>query len=615
MCGIIGYIGNEDNALEALRFGLEKLEYRGYDSCGIALASEENIEVFRTLGSPQNLPSSFSRLFRCGIGHNRWATHGKVTVENAHPHKSEDEEVYLVHNGVVENSDEIKKSLAAGGIKFTSDTDSEVLVNLISHYYKKRNTHSSSLENNHLKAIKSALNSVEGTYGLAILFKDSPDIMYGARRSSPLIIGVGKDEHFIASDTNALPAHVDKVVYLDDDQIVSLSSDSFIIHSLKNNKIVKGFEKTKKIKIRNESTSKGNFSTYMEKEIFEQSKTIKDTLRGRFTDDFSSVKLGGLNLNKQINRVLFLGCGTAYHAGLLGKYYMENIAKVPASVEFSSEYKYKNNPTEDGTLVVGISQSGETIDTLSALQEAQSKDLDTIAITNVVSSSIAREVPQGVYQRVGPEISVASTKAFTSQVTLLLMLSILVGRKNNLSLIDSKKYINQIRLLPELIDQTLELQDSISHISGLYQLMHSIDFLGRQYMYPIALEGALKLKELSYIDSHGYPSGEIKHGPLATVCRGRRCIFLAPQESIKDKNISSMKEIKARGGDIILLKQKGQEFPKDCYDQFLEVPKCQDILLPIVSVVPLQIFAMQMARRKGLNIDKPRNLAKSVTVE
>jgi glucosamine--fructose-6-phosphate aminotransferase (isomerizing) len=616
MCGIIGYIGKKEGAFDKIYSGLKDLEYRGYDSCGVALSiGEGEIEVFRTLASPEKLaPRIKDENFDRGLGHTRWATHGKVTIENAHPQTSFCGNVCIVHNGVIENAEEIKKSLLAKKYKFSSDTDTEVLVNLIAHFYKKINKKNDG-DGGRLKAIKSALNSVEGTYGLGIMFKDSPDKIYGARRSSPLIVGVGKGENFLASDANALPPYIKKVIYLEDEQIVSITKEDFSIHWLKSGLDIDGLTKIKRIKARKQRTNLGEHSCYMEKEIFEQPNAIRETLRGRFCDDYSCIKLGGIDLDKKISRILFLGCGTAYHAGLLGKYYMQNIAGVPASVEYSSEFKYKNNPTEDDTLVVGISQSGETLDTLAAIQEAKSRGFNTMAITNVVSSSIAREVPEGIYQRVGPEISVASTKAFSSQVTILLMLAVALGRKRDMNALEAKRYINQIRRIPELMEQALLLNDAMSRLGNVYHKSTSLDFLGRQYMYPIALEGALKLKELTYCDSHAYPSGEIKHGPLALVWRGRRHLFLAPQETLKDKNISNIKEIMSRNGDVFLLKQKGQEFPEDDYREIIEIPKCKDFLLPIISVIPLQLLAMHMAKAKGHNVDKPRNLAKSVTVE
>ena len=515
----------------------------------------------------------------------------------------------------MENAEDVKNTLRLEGYKFKSDTDTEVLVNLISFFYKKQNKKKDKQENQ-IKALKTALKAVEGTYGLAVIFSDNPKTIYGARMSSPLLVGVGDGENFLASDANALPHHISKVVYLEDGQLAIITNEDFSIQWINKFEKINEFAKIKKIKKRKQDESKGEHSCFMEKEIFEQGTSIRDTLRGRLADDFSSIKLGGIDLDKKISRVLFLGCGTAYHAGLLGKYYVENISGIPASVEFASEYKYKNSPTEKDTLVVVISQSGETIDTISAVQEAKERGLNVMAVTNVVSSSLAREVPEGVYQRVGAEYSVASTKAFTSQITILLMMAVELGRKNNISLLQYKKYINSIRKIPDLIEQTLTMSAETARRFGvIYSGMPQLDFLGRQYLYPIALEASLKLKELTYIDSHGYPSGEIKHGPLATVARGRSTFFIATQESIKDKNISNMKEVKARDGGVYLVKQKGQEFPSDCYDEMIEVPKCPDFISPILSVIPFQLLPMHMAQSKGLNVDRPRNLAKSVTVE
>jgi glutamine---fructose-6-phosphate transaminase (isomerizing) len=609
MCGIVGYVGKDYSGSKKIYQGLKSLEYRGYDSCGIAISNDKNnqIEIFKSVGDTQNLLRFEIPTSKIGIGHTRWATHGCVNIENAHPHVSQDGQIYLVHNGVIENADEIKKYLESQGIKCDGETDSEVLVNLISYNYKKHSPCT------HVEAIKKSLREVEGTYGLAIIFNDNRDIIYGAKRSSPLIVGVGNNENFLASDKNALPPHIRKVVYLDDEQIVSISNKDFKVFYLNSTTSLNGYSLLKEVENDYYKVDKGNFSSYMEKEIFEQPKSIENTFTGRLTDE--EIKLGGINLNKKINRFLFLGCGTAYNAGLMGKYFMENIARIPTSVEYSSEYKYKTSPFDKNVLAVALSQSGETIDTIGAVKEAQSKNINTIAITNVVMSSLARLVPEGIYQRVGPEISVASTKAFTSQLTLLLMLSVAAGRKRNMSILQSCKYISEIKKIPNLINATLQLKSKIQRLASIFYQFDTIDFLGRQYMYPLAIEAALKLKELTYINSHAYASGELKHGPLATVCEGKPFFFLAPQESLRDKNISNMKEIKARGGSIILLKQKGQNFPKDCFDECIEIPRAPSYILPIISTVPLQMFAMYMAKKRGLNVDRPRNLAKSVTVE
>ena len=609
MCGIVGYVGKDYSGSKKIYQGLKNLEYRGYDSCGIAISNDKNnqIEIFKSIGDTDNLLKFEIPTSKIGIGHTRWATHGSVNIDNAHPHNSEDGEVYLVHNGVIENSDEIKNSLKSKGIKFYGDTDSEVLVNLISYNYKKYKPCT------HVEAIKKSLREVEGTYGLAIIFKDDKNAIYGAKRSSPLIVGIGDEENFLASDKNALPPHVKKVVYLKDEQIVSISNGDFKVYYVNSNNSLNGYSLLKQIDSDYHKIDKGSFSSFMEKEIFEQAKSIENTFTGRLTNE--EIKLGGIDLDQEINRFLFLGCGTAYNAGLMGKYFMENIARIPTTVEHSSEYKYKTSPFDKNVFAVAISQSGETIDTIGAVKEAQSKSINTMAITNVVMSSLARLVPEGIYQRIGPEISVASTKSFTSQLVLLLMLSVAAGRKRNMSILQCCKYISEIKKIPNLINDTLHLRSKIQRLAGLFYQFDSIDFLGRQYMYPLAMESALKLKELTYINSHAYAAGELKHGPLATVYEGKPFFFLAPQESLREKNISNMKEIKARGGTIILLKQKNQQFPKDCFDFSIEIPKAPSYILPIISAIPLQMFAMYMAQKKGLNVDKPRNLAKSVTVE
>ena len=612
MCGIIGYIG-EERASEKIYSGLEKLEYRGYDSCGVAVFNKDTDEI--TYSHHTCAPSEVEHLHAlpdstCGIGHTRWATHGEVSLLNAHPHHSCDNSVFLVHNGVIENSDEIKQWLETENCKFYSETDTETLVNLIAFHYNN------SPEKNPLYAINAALKNVEGTYGLAIVFKAHPSVIFAVRRSSPLLLGLRKGEKHISSDINSLPQDVDKVVYLEDGDVARLEAGDFKIYDSNNNE----FDDRRtaiKVKIPKLKNERGGFSTFLEKEIYEQPDSIRETTRGRFSKSFDSIVLGGLDSQRDVKRVLFIGCGTAYHAGLLGKYYMENIAKIPASVEIASEYKYKNNPTEDGTLVVAISQSGETIDTLSALKEAQNKGLDTVAITNTIMSSIARQVDEGIYQRVGPEVSVASTKAFTSQMVLLLMLAVLIGRKNDMSLLDSKKIIKYLRRLPNLIDQTLSMtQETVRKLAVQHSLLNEMTFLGRQYMYPIALEAALKTRELSYINTIGYPSGEMKHGPLASISLSSFLWVLAPQEEIREKNITTMKELKSRRvNHLTLIKQEGQDFPEDCYDNVINIPDAPDFLLPILTAIPIQLFSLYMAQVRKLNVDKPRNLAKSVTVE
>ena len=595
MCGIYGYIGLR-HAYPAIKLGLEKLEYRGYDSCGVCLSDGEGgFLLKKVIGGATSLPDSIDSHSTIGIGHNRWATHGEVTIENAHPHVSYCGTVSLVHNGVIENSDSLREFLLSKGHSFYSETDSEVLCNLVSYYLQEASFD---------EAVKRALDNVEGTYGLVVLSTEFPDRVICARRSSPLAIGSTDEsgEYYISSDAQTFTPNVNKVAYLEDGQIVTLSREGLIATDMRFSERADFIEKY---------SDKGSFDSFLEKEIFEQPESISNTINGRLTN--TDVKFGGISLDFRVKRVLFLGCGTAYHAGLLGKYYIENIAGIPASVEIASEYKYKNNPTEEGTLVVAISQSGETIDTLEAIKEAQNRHMKTIAITNGVSSSIARQVDEGIYQRIGQEVSVASTKAFTSQATIALMLSVLIGRQNSMTSVIASEYISSIKTLPSLIQKILEFRENIENKAQDFSSLSAIDFLGRQYLYPIALESSLKLKELAYMDSSAYPSGEIKHGPLAMVSEERGFIYFATQSDLLDKDISTMREIRARGGKIICIQHKG--VPSVCYDSCVYVPEAEGYLMPIISVVVSQLFCVKLAKDRNENIDKPRHLAKSVTVE
>jgi glucosamine--fructose-6-phosphate aminotransferase (isomerizing) len=610
MCGIFGYVGSED-ASKVVHSGLKKLEYRGYDSCGIAFRHKGDIEYTRALGPAENIDKSELERSECAIGHTRWATHGEVNLNNAHPHHSWNRDVYLVHNGVIENYNKIKKFLEENiGCEFYGDTDSEILANLIAFYYWKNNS-------DPLEALRLALKDVEGTYGLAVIFNNNLKSLYGAKRGSPLIVGISGDNKFLVSDTNALPPEVDKVSYLEDNQIVDLNNLGFYSYNLYQDSSLEN--QIEDIEIDGSSADHKGYSCFMEKEILYQPKAVKNAMLGRINDGLSSIRFGGVNLErdltKEIKRILFLGCGTAYHAGLVGKYAIENIADIPVTVEIGSEYKYKNNPTEEGTLAVAISQSGETSDTLSALIEAQNKGLDSMAITNVVSSSIGRQAGKGVYQHAGPEISVASTKAFTSQVTILLMLSILLGRKRALNVLDAQKYISELKKLPDLISETLLLDDEIKGIARIWKMKRKFIFLGRQSMYPIALEAALKLKELTYLDAQGYAAGEFKHGPLALINEEPLCFYFAPQDELLEKNISNIQEIRSRKGNVIVIAQQNQEIPSDICDRIIRIPNSSSFIQPILAIIPMQFFAMRLAQELKLDVDKPRNLAKSVTVE
>ncbi len=602
MCGIFGYIGT-DPAYEVIKTGLNKLEYRGYDSCGVCLHTNSDFDIHKTVGDTTNLPDIISDS-KIGIGHTRWATHGGVTTINAHPHLSHCKNIVLVHNGVIENSNEIKNLLK--DYNCISETDSEVLANLIASHYV----------GDFVKAVENALKEVRGSYGIVVMHKDIPDTVVCARRGSPLCIGYGNSETFISSDTYALPPHIDKVTYLDDNQLAVI----------KNNKItVKQSEKIidpeiNKLTTTYTSKSHKGYSCFLEKEIYDQPEALKNAMRGRFNKDCDNIKISGVKLKRKVKRIIFIGCGTAYHAGLVGKYYMDNIAGIPASVEYSSEFKYKNNPMSPNTLIVAISQSGETADTIKAIKEAQANGVMVMSITNTVASTIARLTGNGIYQYAGPELSVASTKAYTSQICILAMLAIMLGRKNGLSQTAAKKYIRQLKKLPKLVKQTIEMsKDKCRQLGKIYTGFNSFTLLGKQYMYPTAIEGALKIKELTYAETHGYPAGEIKHGPLAAIGYHSFCFFLAPQEDMYEKNLSNIEEIKARETSIAVITTEGLKFEEDKglnkKNYVICIPKSYEILHPILCVIPLQLFSMYIAQSKGLDVDRPRHLAKSVTVE
>ena len=598
MCGIFGYVG-KGSAYNAVLAGLHKLEYRGYDSCGICVRSGKGFDNTKVIGSTEKLPVNKNKS-TIGIGHTRWATHGNVSVLNAHPHASSCNSIILVHNGVIENSDIIKQRLSNFTCK--SDTDSEVLANLIASHYM------GDLD----KAVEVALKEVRGSYGIAVMHIDHPNTIICAKRGSPICLGIDTDEICVASDASALPISIDKVVYLDDNQIATITGNKFIVKD--SDKIIN--PEINKLTMNRSSSSFEGYSCFLEKEIHEQAAALESAMRGRFSKDGTYVKFGGIKIPKKVRRIVFLGCGTAYHAGIVGKYYMENIANIPATVEYSSEFKYKNNPIDSNTLVIAISQSGETADTLNAIDEAKNRDAMVISITNTVASTIARMTGNGIYQYAGPEMSVASTKAYTSQICILAMLSIMLGRKNGLSQLQAGKLIRKLKTLPKLVNETIKMtNDSVQRLASVHRMIKSAVLLGKQYMYPTAIEGALKLKELTYIETHGYPAGEIKHGPLAAIGHNSLCFFFAPQEDMYEKNISNIQEIKARDARVTVITQEGLEFSDKICDTVITIPASHDILHPILAVIPLQLFSMYLAQKKHLDVDRPRHLAKSVTVE
>ena len=614
MCGIVGYVGRF-NALSFLIEGLKRLEYRGYDSVGIASYDPHDNEIYMVkkvgrvseLEKEEYLPVNSP----VGIGHTRWATHGKVTEANAHPHLSTSGNIALVHNGVIENYESLKVMLLENGYQFNSETDSEVLCNLIDYYHIK-------CSNPLLKSVKLALVKVTGTYGIVIISKSEPESLIAARRGSPLICGLGDKETLVASDVSAIISKTKNVVYLKDNEIAVLSQNDFYLTSL-NEEVVN--YKVDKVNWDIEDSDMGKYSSYMEKEIYEQPKALENAMRGRFSEDVSNAKFGGLNLTsgelKKVKRIIFCGCGTALHACLVIEYLIEKFARVPVECEYASEFRYKNCPVDDNTLFIVMSQSGETIDTLSALREAKQKGFKVLAINNSVGSSIAREADGGIYQHVGPEIGVASTKAFTSQILIGSMLALYLAKQRDMSYDEGIKYVETLKTIPKIVQSFLDNKKEIENIKQIaqkYSDCTSMYFLGRLLLHPIAMEGALKLKELSYIHAEAYPSAEMKHGPIALV-NDKFAAVVISSKNMLIKNISSMQEIKARGGNIIAVLTDDISILKELSNDVIYIPTCDDSILPIMATVPFQLLALYTAQYKGCDVDKPRNLAKSVTVE
>ncbi len=617
MCGIVGYIGNKPAGPILLR-GLKRLEYRGYDSAGMAIRNGEGIRRTRRVGRVQNLSAAVQEHpmpGTMGISHTRWATHGKVSEENAHPHVSSDGRFSLVHNGVIENFGGMRRFLEEKGYDFNSETDSEALVNLIAYHYDKEDPDGGS-DNRFLRSVRKALLHVEGTYGIAVICADFPDLLIGARLGSPLIVGLGKDENFIASDVGALVGATLNVIYLNDGELVELTRDSYQVITTDEEQVEAVIHR---VDWTVEDSELGDFGHFMLKEIFEQPQALENAMRGRFSQDGSSAKFGGLNITprelRQVERIVFCGCGTAWHACLVAEYLIEKYARIPVEVEYSSEFRYRNAPLDKDTLVFVVSQSGETIDTLAALREAKRKGYRTLAINNVVGSTIARETDGGIYQHAGPEIGVASTKALTSQLVLVAMVALYFGRLRDLSFSDGVGFVQALRDLPGLVRKTLELNDHIAEIAARYAHYEDCLFLGRQLMFPLALEGALKLKEISYIHAEGYPAAEMKHGPIALICETCPSVFLVQGGEIFQKTIANMQEVKARKGKVIAIATDDCELPKGLIDDLITVPAAPDPALPIIMTIPLQLLSYHIAVARGCDVDKPRNLAKSVTVE
>lgn len=615
MCGIVGYIGKAE-ALPVLLDGLRRLEYRGYDSSGVAILNGNSLGIRKAVGRIANLAELILESpihGRTGISHTRWATHGGVTKENAHPHTDQSGKLTLVHNGVIENYQKLREQLTEKGHTFQSQTDTEVLAHLIGDEFDRSEKHD---KGTLVEAVRSALKQVIGTYGIAVLHADVPGLMVGARRGSPLVLGIGKNEHFLASDVSAIVAHTREVVYLNDYEIVAIQDDRFEISTVSGS----GADfQISKVEFSAEAVDKGKFPHYMLKEIYEQPNSVRDAMRGRLSAEEATAKLGGLEMSnaslRSVDRIVLSGCGTALHAALTGEYLIESLAHIPVECEIASEFRYRNLPLDRDTLVFVISQSGETADTLAALRESQRKGHRTLGICNNVASTIARESDGGVYMHAGPEIGVAATKSFTSQLVILNLLGLLMGRIRHLSHAEGRTIISEMEKLPDLIAKTLELDAQIAVIAKKYAQAKNFLFMGRQANYPIALEGALKLKEISYISASGYPSAELKHGVIALINEETPSLFIAPQDAVFDKNVSNIEEVKARKGPVIAVGTEGDTSLSKICDDVILIPHAPEYLMPILAVIPLQLLSYHIAATLGCDVDKPRNLAKSVTVE
>jgi glucosamine--fructose-6-phosphate aminotransferase (isomerizing) len=608
MCGIVGYVGSRE-AEPILLEGLRRLEYRGYDSAGLATVTGSRLHVRKRAGRIADLVDHLSDrpIPGChGISHTRWATHGPANDRNAHPHVGGDNLVAVVHNGVIENYASLKRQLQADGVVFRSDTDTEVIAQLIAYH----------LNGDLVAAVQKTLASLKGTYGLAVLSPRNPGLLIGARQGSPLVVGIGEGENFMASDTMALAGNTRRVVYLQDHQLCVLTPASWHILDAHQGRVEVCVQH---IDCSPGDTDRGDFDHYMLKEIYEQPEALENAMRGRLCDADASAHFGGLNLDTQqlrrADRLILTGCGTSYHAALVAEYLFEEFARMPVEVEYASEFRYRNPPIDRNTIVIAITQSGETADTLAALRESKRKGHPTLALCNVVGSTIARESDGGVYLHAGPEIGVASTKAFTSQVAVLTMLALYFGRMRHVSTIQGTRILNELRAMPDMIRRTLQCHETVRAIAERYHSASNCLYLGRQYLYPVALEGALKLKEISYIHAEGYPAAEMKHGPIALVDAETPSVFLIPRGAVFDKVMSNLEEIKARGGPVIAVACEGDEEVADRADEIIYVPEVPDYLQPLVAVVPLQLLAYHIAILRGCDVDKPRNLAKSVTVE
>lgn len=626
MCGIVGYIG-PNRATDYLLEGLRRLEYRGYDSSGIVTSEEGGaLAITKSTGRIDQLAAALSATpheGEVGLGHTRWATHGPATDANAHPHVGGDRTLALVHNGVIENYAILRERLAGLGYKFVTDTDSEAVAHLIAYELKcLQEAASKSADDDQepyailIDAVRNATAQLRGTYGLGVIFHEWPEVLIAARLGSPLVIGVGEGEHFLASDGSPLVGHTDRIVYLADHEIAVVTAGAIRVLGRDAATVKHSVEQ---LEIEASQVELGGFPHYMLKEIFEQPETVRAAMRGRLDRDQATAVFGGLNLDarrlRAVDRLILTACGTSWHSGLVGEYLIEEFARIPVEVEYASELRYRNPPMSHETLLLAITQSGETIDTLAAMREMKRKGHPALAICNVVGSTIARESDGGVYLHAGPEIGVASTKAFTSQCVVLALLGLHLGRLRHLSYEAGLRIIDELEALPDAVEKALETNDIARRVAGQFSGCDNFLYLGRQYNFPTALEGALKLKEISYIHAEGYPAAEMKHGPIALVDESTPSVFIVPQGGVYDKVIANMEEIRARGGPVIAVVDEDDERAAAIATEVIRVPHVADFLQPIVTAIPLQLLAYHIAVLRGCDVDKPRNLAKSVTVE
>ncbi len=611
MCGIVAYVGDR-TAYPILIKGLQRLEYRGYDSAGIALLNGET-HVYKCKGKVKDLEllsKDQDISGTIGMGHTRWATHGEPNDVNAHPHQSMNGKFFVVHNGIIENYSHLRKELTNRGYVFKSETDTEVLSNLIENIYLEQKV-SAEL------AVRLALTRVVGAYGLVITCEDEPGQLIAARKGSPLVIGVGDNEYFLASDATPIVEYTDQVLYLNDEEVAVIRQDSLELKNLHNDSKTPDI---KKISLSIDHIDKGDYEHFMLKEIHEQPVTIQDTFRGRISMDESKIFLGGiLDVMPQLikaRRIIIVACGTSWHAGLVGEYLFEQYARIPVEVEYASEFRYRNPILEKDDLVIAISQSGETADTLAAIRKVRETDATILGICNVAGSSISRETDAGVYTHAGIEIGVASTKAFTSQITVLTMMAIMLGSKRQaLSASEYKHLIHELIQVPKKIEEILKEEEKIAAIAAVYKDVTNALYMGRGLLFPVALEGALKLKEISYIHAEGYPAAEMKHGPIALIDENMPVLALAANDESYEKMVSNIQEVKARKGKVIAVVTKGDKIIRKMADHIIEIPDCHEAVSPLLAVVPLQILSYHIALMRGCNVDQPRNLAKSVTVE